>query len=76
MLNSYQRKSVAIGSFLVLINLFLMWVLTYTPIPQLTLAVFNYLIVGMLVFFGLFFLGTWLIDSGIKYGRMGKAYLG
>lgn len=76
MLKPSEGTSIAIGSGLLFANIILMWLLTYTPIPSLTLLLFKYLIVGVLAFTGVLWLGNWLATRGIASGQNGLAIAG
>ncbi len=75
-MNSNQTKTIALGSGFVLLNIILIWLFSLTSIPQLSALLFNYLIVGVLVFGGILTLGTWLANMGIREDKPGLAVFG
>jgi len=76
MLESKDTKSIAIGSALVAVNIALIWLFAQTFIPALVAALFQYLIVGVIVFGAILTGGTWLSAKGIREDNTKLAWFG
>jgi len=76
MLNSNEFKSLGISVVLILFNIALMSILSFTPVSGLLDLVFRWSIVGIIVYGGMLTVGKMLTESGIQKDNVGTAVLG